>query len=46
MERLLKANELYRKVGSGARDDAVAMRYLVPGWTYDPKQPSLGRKAG
>ena len=31
------------KVGGTARDDAVAMRYLVPGWTYDPKRPSFGR---
>ena len=43
MDRILQAHELYKKVGSGARDDAVAMRYLVPGWQYDPKQPSLGR---
>ena len=44
MEQLHRANALYKKVGSGARDDAVAMQYLVPGWTYDPKQPALGRK--
>jgi len=30
-------------VATGARDDAMAMRYLVPGWTYSPKLPSLGR---
>ena len=30
-------------VATGARDDAMAMRYLVPGWTYDAKKPSLGR---
>jgi glucarate dehydratase len=44
MDRILKANELYKKVGSGARDDAMAMQYLIPGWKYDPKQPSIGRK--
>ena len=33
-----------RSVGTGARDDAMAMQYLVPGWKYDPRQPSLGRK--
>ena len=44
MDQILKANELYKKVGSGARDDAMAMQYLIPGWKYDPKQPSLGRK--
>jgi glucarate dehydratase len=45
MERILAAHELYKKVGSGARDDAMAMQYLVPGWKFDPKQPSLARKA-
>ncbi|PRH45910.1 enolase C-terminal domain-like protein [Burkholderia multivorans] len=38
------AHALYRQVGGTARDDAVAMRYLVPGWTYDPKRPSFGRR--
>jgi len=42
MDRILQANELYKKVGNGARDDAVAMQYLQPGWKYDPKRPSLG----
>ena len=44
MERIGAAHDLYKRVGSGARDDAIAMRYLVPGWTYDPRQPSLGRR--
>jgi len=44
MDRIRAANELYKKVGSGARDDAMAMQYLIPGWKYDPKQPSVGRK--
>ncbi|QJR15253.1 Glucarate dehydratase [Usitatibacter palustris] len=43
MDRIRAAHELYKKVGTGARDDAMAMQYLVPGWKYDPKQPSLGR---
>jgi glucarate dehydratase len=43
MERILQAHELYKRVAGGARDDALAMRYLVPGWTYDPKQPSYAR---
>jgi glucarate dehydratase len=43
MERIQQAHELYKKVAGGARDDAMAMRYLVPGWTYDPKRPSMGR---
>ena len=44
MERILAAHELYKKVGAGARDDAMAMQYLVPGWKFDPRQPSLARK--
>ena len=43
MDQVRKANALYRKIGTGARDDAMAMQYLVPGWEYDPKRPSLGR---
>ena len=45
MERIFAAHELYKKVGSTARDDAMAMRYLVPGWQYSPKRPSMGRRA-
>ncbi len=43
MAALLAANEVYKRIGGGMRDDAVAMQFLVPGWTYDPKKPSLGR---
>jgi len=25
----------------GARDDAMAMQYLIPGWTFNPKRPAL-----
>ncbi len=41
LDRLDAASALYEKVATGARDDAMAMRTLVPGWTYDPKRPSL-----
>ena len=44
MERIMAAHELYKQVGLGARDDAMAMRYLVPDWQYDPRRPSLGRR--
>ena len=27
----------------GARDDAVSMQYLVPGWEFAPKRPCLVR---
>jgi glucarate dehydratase len=43
MGQVLKAHELYKRLGSGARDDAAAMQYIIPGWTYDPKKPSMVR---
>ncbi|WP_299541209.1 enolase C-terminal domain-like protein [uncultured Streptomyces sp.] len=43
MDRLLAAHELYREKALGARDDAVGMRFLVPGWEFDPKRPALVR---
>ncbi|GAB2918755.1 enolase C-terminal domain-like protein [Streptomyces mayteni] len=42
-DRLLAAHELYLSRALGARDDATAMRYLIPGWTFDNKRPSLVR---
>lgn len=44
MDRILQAHDLYKKIGTNARDDAAAMQYLMPGWAYDPKQASLGRQ--
>ena len=41
--RLEQAHQLYLSMGLGARDDAVAMQYLIPGWTFDPKRPCLVR---
>jgi glucarate dehydratase len=43
-DRLAEAHELYLREGLGARDDSVAMQYLVPGWSFDPKRPALDRK--
>ncbi|WP_323142060.1 glucarate dehydratase [Massilia phyllosphaerae] len=40
---LEKAHQAYRNMGLGARDDAVAMQYLIPGWTFDNKRPCLVR---
>ncbi|MDO3635879.1 glucarate dehydratase [Mycolicibacterium arseniciresistens] len=37
------AHELYLSEGLGARDDAAAMQFLVPGWTFDSKRPALDR---
>jgi len=39
----MQAHETYRNMGLGARDDAVAMQYLVSGWTFDNKRPCLVR---
>ncbi|GLZ01724.1 enolase C-terminal domain-like protein [Actinoplanes sp. NBRC 103695] len=42
-DALRAAHELHLEHGLGARDDAAAMRYLVPGWRFDPKRPCLVR---
>ena len=43
MEQIEKANKLYTDNCLGARDDSVAMQYLIPGWQFDPKRPCLVR---
>ena len=43
MAEVEKAHRLYLEYGLGARDDAVAMQYLVPGWRFDAKRPALDR---
>ena len=43
MAEVEKAHQLYRQHGLGARDDAVAMQYLIPGWKFNPKRPALDR---
>ncbi|MGW7520759.1 glucarate dehydratase [Streptomyces sp. NPDC054796] len=43
MERVEEAHELYRSLGLGGRDDAAAMRFLVPDWRFDAKRPALVR---
>lgn len=40
---LAKANALYQQHGLGARDDAIAMQFLVPNWKFDPKRPCMVR---
>jgi glucarate dehydratase len=42
-KRLAAAHELYREHGLGARDDAAAMQFLVPGWRFDNKRPCMVR---
>jgi glucarate dehydratase len=41
--KLAEANALYKKHGLGARDDATAMQFLIPGWKFDPKRPCMDR---
>lgn len=43
MDQVAKANELYNKHCLGARNDAMAMQYLIPGWKFDNKKPCLVR---
>ena len=43
MVEVEKAHQLYLQHGLGARDDAIAMQYLIPGWRFDPKKPCLVR---
>ena len=38
-----KANKLYQQHGLGARDDAIAMQSIIPGWKFDPKKPAMVR---
>ncbi len=43
MDSVEKAHQLYLKHGLGARDDSVAMQFLVPNWKFDHKKPCLVR---
>ncbi|WP_334189480.1 glucarate dehydratase [Noviherbaspirillum sp.] len=43
MEQVEAAHQLYLGMGLGARDDAMAMQYLIPGWKFDNKRPCLVR---
>jgi len=43
MVELEAAHELFKRVGGGARDDAAAMQYVIPGWAYDNKRPAFVR---
>jgi len=43
LDAIARAHELYKAKGLGARDDAVAMQFLISGWKFDAKRPSLVR---
>jgi glucarate dehydratase len=37
------AHQRYLSMGLGARNDAMAMQFLIPGWSFDAKRPCLVR---
>lgn len=43
MQQITKAHELHKKLANGARNDAIAMQYLIPGWQFDRKRPCMVR---
>jgi glucarate dehydratase len=43
MDAVERAHQLYLQHGLGARDDAMAMQFLVPNWTFDNKRPCMVR---
>jgi glucarate dehydratase len=43
MAEVEKAHQLYLQHGLGARDDAIAMQYLIPNWKFNPKMPCMVR---
>ncbi len=42
-DALRKAHAMYKEKGLGARDDAIAMQYLIPDWTFNNKKPCMVR---
>lgn len=42
-EQIKKANQLYMENCLGARDDAIGMQFLIPGWKFDNKKPCMVR---
>lgn len=43
MDQLEAAQNVYKKMKLGARDDSVAMQYLIPNWKFNNKRPCLVR---
>jgi glucarate dehydratase len=43
MDAIEAAHRLYNNMGLGARDDAVAMQFLIPGWKFNNKMPCMVR---
>ncbi|WP_229487909.1 glucarate dehydratase [Pseudoduganella lutea] len=43
MDEVDAAHQRYLGMGLGARNDAAAMQFLIPGWQFDSKRPCLVR---
>jgi len=43
LDAIERAHELYQSKGLGARNDAMAMQFLIPGWKFDAKRPCMVR---
>jgi len=42
-DALGKAHAMHKEKGLGARDDSIAMQYLIPDWTFNNKNPCMVR---
>jgi glucarate dehydratase len=43
MKAVERAHQLYLQHGLGARDDAIAMQFLIPNWKFNNKAPCMVR---
>jgi glucarate dehydratase len=43
MQEVERAHRLYKEKALGARDDGIAMQYLIPNWKFDNKMPCMVR---
>ena len=43
MDKIMAAHKLYVEKNLGARDDSIAMQYLIKDWKFDNKKPCLVR---
>ena len=43
MRQVERAHARYKSLDGGGRDDAAAMQFLIPGWSFDGKRPALVR---
>ena len=43
MAQIELAHQRYNSMEAGARDNSIAMQFLIPDWAFDPKRPSMVR---